>query len=259
MKKVTAEGKTVEEAIANGLKMLGRPRDQVDVIVLEEPGRGLFGWFGRKMAKVELIWQPDPIGEVRHFLQEMIDKMGVPAQLEMIETEERLFIRLNGDELGLYIGRGGETLQALQYLTTLVFNRYTERFRPVVLEVGDYRQRRADALQQMARRLAEQVVKKGIPIALKPMSAWERRCIHTALTDYRGVYTESRGEGRQRHVVIYPAAKTGSGVSDHMDQPRSSGRFRTPSFPAVSSSQHRFHRERPTPPHSVRRPKDRHR
>jgi len=118
VKIVTSEGKTVEEAIAAGLKMLGRPRDQVQVRVLEEPGRRLFGWFGRRTAKVELVWQPDPIYEVRHFLQDVIRWMGVSAAVQVEEMDEgqRLRIQLFGEQLGPYIGRRGETLQALQYL-----------------------------------------------------------------------------------------------------------------------------------------------
>jgi len=126
VKIVTAEGKTVEEAIAAGLKMLGRPRDQVQVRVLEEPGRRLFGWFGRRTAKVVLVWQPDPIYEVRHFLQDVIRWMGVSAavQVEEVDEGQRLRIQLFGEQLGPYIGRRGETLQALQYWPVIPTRRH---------------------------------------------------------------------------------------------------------------------------------------
>jgi len=203
VKRVTAEGKTVEEAIATGLKQLGVPRDEVEVRILEEPGRRLFGLFSKRTAKVELVWRPDPIQKVRHFMQEVIHWMGVPAQLDVAEDDQRLRIRLSGEQLGLYIGHRGETLQALQYLASLVVNRYSERYVPVELDAGDYRRRREEALRQMALRLAEKAMRTGRPVALEPMSAWERRCIHLALSDHRHVYTESQGEGSARHIVIY--------------------------------------------------------
>lgn len=203
MKRVTAEGKTVEEAVANGLQRLGVPRDEVEVRVLEEPGRRLLGLFGKRAAKVELVWRPDPIREVRRFMEDVIRWMGVPVQLDVEAGDERLRIRLTGEQVGLYIGRRGETLQALQYLASLVVNRYSERYVPVELDAGDYRRRREEVLRQMALRLADKAVRTGRPVSLEPMSAWERRCIHLALSEHRHVYTESQGEGDKRHVVIY--------------------------------------------------------
>ncbi len=204
MRKVLSEGKTVEEAIEAGLKELGVPREQVRIRVLEEPARRFLGWFSRRQARVELEWLADPVDEARRFLLDVVRCIGVPVDLEVYETEDRLRFHLVGEHLGLYIGRRGETLDSLQYLVSLVANRYANQYLNVELDAGDYRQRREEALKNLAQRLAEKAVRTSRPVPLEPMSARERRVIHISLREHRDVYTESRGEGNRRHVVIYP-------------------------------------------------------
>jgi len=204
VRKVLAEGRTVEEAIEAGLKELGVPREQVRIRILEKPARRILGWFGRRQARVELEWLADPVDEARRFLLDVIRCIGVPAELEVYADEDRLRMQLVGEQVGVYIGRRGETLDALQHLVSLVANRYAEQYLNVELDAGDYRRRREEALKNLARRLAEKAVRTARPVSLEPMNARERRVIHMSLREHRDVYTESRGEGSRRHVVIYP-------------------------------------------------------
>lgn len=204
MRRVLAEGKTVEEAIETGLKELGVPREQVRIRILEKPAWRFLGWFGRRQARVELEWLADPVDEAQRFLLDVVRCIGVPVELEVYANEDRLRIHLVGEHVGVYIGRRGEMLDALQHLVSLVANRYAEQYLNVELDAGDYRRRREEALKNLARRLADKAVRTARPVPLEPMNARERRVIHMSLREHRGVYTESRGEGSRRHVVIYP-------------------------------------------------------
>jgi spoIIIJ-associated protein len=142
------------------------------------------------------------------FLQGVLDRMGLQAGVitQLVEGEGEIVYRLNitGDDLGILIGRRAETLDALQYLTRLVVNQQTHRWYRIEVDVENYKQRREQSLQRLARNMADRAVSEGRTIMLEPMPARERRLIHLALRDRDDVHTESIGEGDARKVTIIP-------------------------------------------------------
>ncbi len=142
------------------------------------------------------------------FLQGVLDRMGLDAKVEtqIVEGDEEIMYRLNitGDDLGILIGRRAETLDALQYLTRLVVNQHAHRWYRVEVDVENYKRRREQSLQRLARNMADRAVSEGRTIVLEPMPARERRLIHLALRDREDVRTESIGEGDARKITIIP-------------------------------------------------------
>ncbi|MBO8141056.1 MAG: Jag N-terminal domain-containing protein [Firmicutes bacterium] len=252
MQVVEKVGRTVEEAVAGALAELGASRDEVEVEVLEEGTKGLFGLLGAKQARVRVRrkagvageppvmdeeagsggaraaegelgeeregpgaaredaqlrpWPPEEkVAAARTFLTGVLVRMGVDAALES-RVDEDGFVHVNivGEDLGLVIGRRGQTLDALQFLVNQVANRGSgERVR-IVLDAEGYRERRAEALRALARRMAARARRQGRRVVLEPMSAMERRIVHLALANEPGVETHSEGEDPNRRVVIVP-------------------------------------------------------
>ena len=203
MKKLVASGKTVEDAVHKGLSQLQLTEDRVRTTVLEQPSKGLFGWFGVKDAQVELEVIPDPAEEAERFLREVARAMGIHVSVEYQKTREGLVLAMSGgDELGMMIGRRGQTLDALQYLANIVANRYTDSHFRLVLDAENFRQRRRKTLEELADRLAGRVIRTRKEVVLEPMSAHERKVIHSRLQQHDRVSTHSRGDEPHRRVVI---------------------------------------------------------
>ncbi len=145
-------------------------------------------------------------------LETLLAHMGIPAHVEVVEkplqaargAEDTITLNVTGDDLGILIGRRGETLDDLQFITRLIVSRQIQRWPNIIVDVEYYKARREKLLTDLARRMAEKVRLSHQPIALEPMSAHERRIIHLALRDFPGVLTESSGEGQKRKVVILP-------------------------------------------------------
>lgn len=204
MKRVMAAGKTVEEAIQSGLRQLEVSEDRVKVTVVEQPSKGLFGLIGSKDAKVELELIPDPVEEAVAFLQEVTAAMGLRATVSRIDDDEQTTIGIQGADMGIVIGRRGQTLDALQYLTNIVANRFSSSHIRLVLDAEDFRKRRRKTLEELAQRLASRVVKNRREVVLEPMSPQERKIIHSYLQNHPKVKTFSKGEEPNRKVVIAP-------------------------------------------------------
>jgi spoIIIJ-associated protein len=196
-------GKTVEEAIAAGVLELGVDRNRVKIEVLEEPARkGLFGLFGTRLARVRISYEDDPGMLAADFIHKICQAMGVNANTQASKDGEHWHIDITGPELGILIGRRGDTLDALQYLTNLaVARKLSERVR-LVVDVEGYRLRREETLVRLAKRLSEKVMRTGIRIVLEPMNPHERRIIHTSLQDEAKISTFSEGDDPNRRVVI---------------------------------------------------------
>ncbi len=143
-------------------------------------------------------------------LSQMLQKMDIEAEIELSwlddqeESERPLNLNIVGEDLGILIGRNGETLASIQYLIRLMVNQELHRWKNIVIDVDGYKQRRAEQLSQLAHRLAEQVVSSGRPASLEPMPASERRLVHIALRNHEHVYTASTGEDSRRKVQILP-------------------------------------------------------
>lgn len=202
MSKLQVSGKTVEEAIKIGLSKLGAREDQVKVTVLEQPSKGLFGLIGAKEAKVELELLKDGVDAAIDFLLEVAAAMGLSIKAEREEDDEAIRINVQGAELGLLIGRRGQTLDALQYLVNIVANRHSNRHLRIVLDAEQFRERRRKTLEALADRMANRVVRTRKEVVLEPMTALERKIIHTRLQGREDVNTYSQGNEPNRRIVI---------------------------------------------------------
>ena len=201
MKKVTVTAKTIDEAISLALVQLDAARDQVTVTVLEEPTKGFFG-FGARQAKLEVEVQIDPIQEARNFLEQLLSSMGIQATIEISKTREHVLFEVIGEDLGIIIGRRGQTLDSLQFLVNTVGNRYADSYLRIIVDAENYREKRKQTLEQLAERLAQKAIKTGQIVKLEPMPAHERKIIHTSLQSRKDVVTNSEGEDPQRYIVI---------------------------------------------------------
>lgn len=211
MKAVERRGRSVAEAVAEALQELGVPAEKAAVEVLDEGTKGLFGLIGARLARVRVTVRDDieqRIGAGRSFLEAVLGEFGVDAVVDgAVESDGMVHFRIakrGGRGLGAVIGRRGQTLDALQYLTNLVSNKGLGERARIVVDAEGYRERRAEALQKLACRFAERVKSEGRKVALEPMSALERRIVHLALQDEAGVETYSEGEEPHRRVIIAP-------------------------------------------------------
>jgi spoIIIJ-associated protein len=213
MKSLETSGRTVEEAIQKALETLGLSREEVEVAVVREGKHGLLG-LGAEEAVVRVEPRANTsenMGDMaKEVLETLLGRMGVVASVACQTKpplgggEGVITLDVSGDDLGILIGRRGQTLSALQYVVRLILAHQTQARVPVVIDVEGYKQRRYEALQALAHRMAEQVKARGRPFTLEPMLAYERRIIHLALADDPDVTTESVGEGEARKVVIMP-------------------------------------------------------
>lgn len=204
MKKIVVSAKSVEEAVKQGLAQLNVAEDRVNVSVLEHPSKGLFGLIGSKGAKVELEVIPDPIEETISFLENVFRTMQLSVRVEKQTDKEGILLNLKGSELGILIGRRGQTLDALQYLTNIVANRFSNSHVRIVLDAEQFRERRKQTLEQLAERLASRVMRSKKEVVLEPMPSQERKVIHSFLQDHPSVKTYSKGDEPNRRVVIVP-------------------------------------------------------
>lgn len=203
MKATEYYGKTVDEAVGNGLKELNVTSDKVEVKIISNGKKGIFG-IGAKPAIVSLALKNDYEAVAKKFLRDVLDKMGIKCEIHITEEGNRLKVDLVGPDMGLLIGYRGETLDALQYLLSLAVNKANKdtEFKKVILDTENYRKKREDTLIRLANKLAYKVKKYNKSMALEPMNPYERRIIHAALQDNPYVITHSEGEEPYRKVII---------------------------------------------------------
>ncbi len=204
MREVTATGNSVEEAVASALAQLETTRDRAEIAIVDEGKKGLFGIFGTRPAIVKVSKKIDAIEEAKNFLIDVANKMGSSVDIEVIKEGKQVQFILSGEKIALLIGKRGQTLNSLQYLTQLVINRYADQYVNVLLDAEDYRKRRNDTLMQLAERLAFKAVRTGQRVSLEPMPSYERKVIHTALMGNKRVKTYSDGVEPNRYIVITP-------------------------------------------------------
>jgi spoIIIJ-associated protein len=230
MKSIEISARTVAEAVELALAQLGKDRDEVAIAVLESGESG-----DEALVRVTVVDDDDedepaaapaavaPAASdavqdiARQTLDELLARMDIHAYVTPVmvrvpgqkgDVEETITLHVEGadeEAMGLLIGRRGETLRSLQFLLNLLVSRRVQKWPQVVVDVGNYRQRRQESLEGLARRMAERVRQTGRPIMLEPMAAYERRIVHLALRGDTTIYTESSGEGENRKIVIYPA------------------------------------------------------
>jgi spoIIIJ-associated protein len=227
MKSIEISARTVAEAVELALAQLGKDRDEVAIAVLDSGESG-----DEALVRVTVVDDDDEedapapapdadLEEVqaiaRKTLEELLERMDIHAYVTPVVTrvpgqkgdiEETITLHVEGadeEAMGLLIGRRGETLRSLQFLLNLLVSRRVQKWPQVVVDVGNYRQRRQESLEGLARRMAERVRQTGRPIMLEPMAAYERRIVHLALREDKTIYTESSGEGENRKITIFPA------------------------------------------------------
>lgn len=202
MKVIEKTGRTPDEAVAAALKELGVEKDRAIIEVLEEGSKGLFGLLGSRLARVRVTVKDDPVDVAYNFLQGVLKQLGLQVRIEVFRRPEKTTFQIHGANVGLLIGRRGQTLDSLQYLTSLVANKVADEHLRIIVDVENYREKRAQALQKLALHLAEKVRKTKQKVVLEPMNPQERRVIHTALQGMPDIHTYSEGEDPYRKVII---------------------------------------------------------
>lgn len=196
---------TVEQAIEKAEAQLGLSRDQFEVEVVREEKSGILG-VGDKEALIRVTPLTPPETDVVQIITEILETLlgllDVKGSVEVLSDEIPLALDIKGDDLGILIGRRGQTLACLEYITKLIVAGRLKTWLPLSVDVAGYKERRRDSLQRLALYLAEQVKSRLRPITMEPMPADERRIVHLTLADNPDVTTNSIGEGESRKVVI---------------------------------------------------------
>lgn len=230
-------GKTVQDAIAAALAELQISEDEAEITVIDQGKEGVFLGLGAKPAVVRVakreaaevaamaaatavaeeqenaepaqearprVINDEVVEKAKKFLQEVFSAMKIEAAMEkFVNTQDgSVVIRLHGDDMGILIGKHGQTLDSLQYLTNLVANKTEKDWTRIIIDVEDYRDRRVETLTRLAKRLAERVRREGEPVSLEPMNPHERKIVHLALQNDRRIVTHSEGEEPNRYIVI---------------------------------------------------------
>lgn len=234
LREAIKEAATIEEAKKEAAAELGLPVEKIQFEVLQVPQKKTLGLFGGCPARVRAYYEPSPAASAADYLAEVLRGLGVEnPSIEINEEESGCVLKLSGEDLGFIIGRRGETLDALQYLTGLVANRVENAYYRVTLDIGNYREKREQSLSGLARKIAGQAARTGRKISLEPMNPYERRIIHTAVQEVKGATSWSVGTEPNRHVVVGPSDDNpvrnrpprGSGHShgDHQRNDRTQG------------------------------------
>lgn len=237
MKCVEKVAKNVESAITDALIELGATTEEVDIEVLEKGSKGIFG-IGAKKAKIrvtlkesvkeiieEKIIQTNEankteesiprikkaelnseeiMNKAESFLGDILEAMNIEGKIDTRMVGDKLFIEISGDKMGVIIGKRGETLDSLQYLTNIVVNKEYQSYIKVMIDTENYRSRREDTLKKLAYKLAKKATQTRKTVMLEPMNPYDRRIIHSALQDSKSVKTHSEGKEPFRRVVITP-------------------------------------------------------
>ena len=195
--------KTVDEALTEALIKLETTSDQIEYEVIEKESSGLLGLFS-KPARIRVCKKESVDDKVRNFLANLFEKMEIDVEvvLDYREEEGVIEIELKGSEMGLLIGKRGQTLDSIQYLVSLVANKQSEDYIRVKVDTENYRKRRKDTLENLAKNIAYKVKRTKHSVSLEPMNPYERRIIHSALQGDRYVTTHSEGDEPFRHVVV---------------------------------------------------------
>ena len=205
MDMITVTAKNVDEAILQAAMQLGVSSDRLQYEVVEKGSAGILGGLiGAKPAVIRATKIETIDEKAADFLHDVFGAMGISVDVEskLNEEEKELEINLSGDEMGILIGKRGQTLDSLQYLVSLVVNKESDDYLRVKLDTENYRERRKETLETLAKNIAYKVKRTRRSVSLEPMNPYERRIIHSALQNDKYVFTRSEGEEPFRHVVI---------------------------------------------------------
>lgn len=205
MKSVIKVGRTVDEAIEQALIELNANKSDVEIEIIEEASKGFLGLIGVKDAKVKVSLTYDPIEIADSFISKILSTMDIEAVNRITKEKENLFIditEISSTDMGIIIGKRGNTLDAIQYLLSLAINKENENYIRVVLDTQGYRAKREETLIRLAHRMAEKTKYSKRPVKLEPMNPYERRIIHSSLQNTEGIVTYSEGNEPYRRIVI---------------------------------------------------------
>lgn len=203
MEFIEVSAKTVEDAITESLIQLGTTSDKIEYEVIEKGSSGFLG-FGSKPAVIKVRKKSTLEDAIRSFLMDVFAAMGMEVELIISREEDSniVEVEMKGKEMGVLIGKRGQTLDSLQYLVNLVANKNSDQYVKVKIDTEDYRKRRRETLENLAKNIAYKVKRTKRPVSLEPMNPFERRVIHSALQSDRYVSTHSEGDEPFRHVVV---------------------------------------------------------
>ncbi len=203
---VEKRAKTVDEAITEALIDLGITSDQAEIEIIEKGSTGLFSFLSGKQALVRVTKKLTLQEVAKKFLTDVFKAMDLEVEIKATQEDSHgMNIDLSGPNMGVLIGKRGQTLDSLQYLVSLVVNKEADQFVRVKLDTENYRERRKETLETLAHNLASKVKKTGKKFTLEPMNPYERRIIHATLQENKFVETHSEGEEPFRKVIITPA------------------------------------------------------
>ena len=201
---IEVTGKTVDDAITNALIQLETTSDKIEYEVVEKGSSGFLGLIGKQDAVIKVRKKSNLLDDTYEFLDKLFAAMNMEVKSEIDYNEENrtMNIDFSGDEMGILIGKRGQTLDSLQYLVSLVVNKESDAYIKVKVDTEDYRDRRKQTLENLAKNLSYKVKRPRRPVTLEPMNPYERRIIHSALQNDRYVETHSEGDEPYRKVVI---------------------------------------------------------
>ena len=222
MEMITVTAKTVDEAVTKALIELETTSDKLEYEVIDKGSAGFLG-IGAKPAIIRARKKETVADKAMNFLRQIFEAMHMEVSITAAfnEEEQELSMNLEGEDMGILIGKRGQTLDSLQYLVSLIVNKDTEGYIRVKLDTENYRERRKDTLETLAKNIAYKVKRTRRPVALEPMNPYERRIIHSSLQNDKFVTTRSEGEEPFRHVVIF-LKKEGSRRGGRYNEPSSS-------------------------------------
>jgi len=220
------EEKTIDEAIQKACEAFNVPREKLDIEILSEGSTGFLGILGTKTARIRAkilsinidmdtaaaeeppregtVYDAEIAGEAKAFVEGMLSRIGFDFPVTVEDADDCIALNIQGDGGGLLIGKGGQTLDAIQYLTNKVVNKNGNGGQRIILDTENYRQKREESLTALAEKLGEKAKRTRKPVTVNPMNAHDRRIIHMALQDDKDLTTRSRGEGAFRKIVIVP-------------------------------------------------------
>ena len=210
MEAIIQEGRTVDEAVEQALEKLSINKEEANIRVIDSGSKGIFGLLGGKNAVVEVKVKINPGKTGQDFLENVFAQMQIKASVETVDHDtasEQLLYNIISPDLGIIIGYRGETLDALQYLTSLVVNKKADNYYRVLLDAEGYRGRRKQTLERLANKLARKALTTGRKVMVEPMPPHERRIIHITLREDYRVTTYSEGKEPYRKVMIVAAEK----------------------------------------------------
>ena len=204
MEYIEVSAKNIDDAITEACQQLGATSDQIEYEVIDKGSTGFLG-IGSKNAVIKARKKEDSVEDnVKEFLNSVFAAMNMEVELivKIDDAEKVIDVELKGEDMGVLIGKRGQTLDSLQYLTNLAINKKSEDYYKVKIDTEDYRKRRKETLENLAKNIAYKVKRTKRSVSLEPMNPFERRIIHSALQNDKYVTTHSEGEEPYRHVVV---------------------------------------------------------